>query len=367
MNTDTSWYEKLDKVHQYPAKFPLELASKYILEYSKPEDIVFDPFVGSGTTLLSASINDRYSYGIDINPIAVLLSKFKITYYSENALVNLDRFLSKLKCTDTFSYHGDLYDYKGIDHWFTSDVIKSLSCIKNEIETTFEENTPEEIFSKVVFSSIVNLVSNQESDTRYAAVEKDGLTAEYVLTCYCKKFTQIKKIIENITRSEEISSHSNAYLYNSKNSTDIIGNSKVNLIVTSPPYPNTYDYYLYHKHRMMWLGYDFKDSKGSEIGSRNEFSSHKQPSSNFTDDLKTILCECDKTMVHDAHAVIIIGDGIIRGELYDSLEHTLDICEEIGWKLEESSFVNLDQTSKSFNKGFRTKGKKEHTIIFRKS
>ena len=40
MNTDTSWYEKLDKVHQYPAKFPLELASKYILEYSKPEDIV---------------------------------------------------------------------------------------------------------------------------------------------------------------------------------------------------------------------------------------------------------------------------------------------------------------------------------------
>ena len=43
--------------------------------------------------------------------------------------------------------------------------------------------------------------------------------------------------------------------------------NSVDHIVTSPPYANTYDYYLYHKFRIQWLGYDVKEVQDNEIGS----------------------------------------------------------------------------------------------------
>ena len=64
--------------------------------------------------------------------------------------------------------------------------------------------------------------------------------------------------------------------------------------------------------------------------------------------------------------VIIIGDGKIQGEMYDSKENTIKVCEEIGWKLVDYSFTDLDETSRSFQASFRTNGKKEHVLTFQK-
>ena len=47
---------------------PIELMRRPILNNTKPGDTVFDPFLGSGTTLISAQSTDRICYGIDIDP-----------------------------------------------------------------------------------------------------------------------------------------------------------------------------------------------------------------------------------------------------------------------------------------------------------
>lgn len=57
---DKKWLEKLDKIHPYPAKFPVSTAEEYILRYSKVGDMVFDPFVGSGSSLLAG--NSKQSF-----------------------------------------------------------------------------------------------------------------------------------------------------------------------------------------------------------------------------------------------------------------------------------------------------------------
>ena len=44
-------------------------------------------------------------------------------------------------------------------------------------------------------------------------------------------------------------------------------NLRVQLVITSPPYPNAFDYFLYHRHRMFWLGYDPIVMSRKEIGS----------------------------------------------------------------------------------------------------
>jgi len=49
----------------HPAVFPKELAARCIRAYSKKGDIVFDPFLGSGTTLIAAAELGRRCFGMD--------------------------------------------------------------------------------------------------------------------------------------------------------------------------------------------------------------------------------------------------------------------------------------------------------------
>src|SRR5919206_1156899 len=87
--TDESWsFRQLRRTqtcylthdyHKYPAKFIPQLAQRLILENSNPGDLVCDPFMGSGTTLLEAILNSRRGYGSDIHPLSVLISKAKTT------------------------------------------------------------------------------------------------------------------------------------------------------------------------------------------------------------------------------------------------------------------------------------------------
>ncbi|WP_400205423.1 DNA methyltransferase [Candidatus Methanarcanum hacksteinii] len=359
------WFDKLDKFHPYPAKFPLKIALEHIQEYTKEGDTVYDPFVGSGTTLIASSMLNRFSFGCDINHIAVLLSKFKTSYYSPQDLCELSTFYQHLRSINCDNYNVVLNDYSSINHWFCKEAIAGLSILKNEISAYFDKDSSCDLFCKSVLSSIINIVSNQESDTRYAAIPRFDIKIQDVLDLFCKKYDSTKQIVEHTIRDKSILDHTDAYLCNSKETSRLI-NRKANMIVTSPPYPNTYDYYLYHKHRMLWLDYDFEESKNLEIGSRNEFSSKKQPSTNFTNDLTSIFEDCDRLLLDDSYIVIIIGDGVIRGDFYDSFEHTVDICDKLGWRLEKSFDLELDKTSRSFNKNFRTAGKKEHTIIFKK-
>lgn len=52
---------------KHPAKFPEELAEKFILFFTKKQEAVFDPFMGVGSAGVAASANDRQCFGIEIN------------------------------------------------------------------------------------------------------------------------------------------------------------------------------------------------------------------------------------------------------------------------------------------------------------
>ncbi len=57
-----------DKIaHKHPAIFPEKLAQDHILSWSNPGDLVYDPFLGSGTVALMAELNDRNFLGSEIN------------------------------------------------------------------------------------------------------------------------------------------------------------------------------------------------------------------------------------------------------------------------------------------------------------
>jgi DNA modification methylase len=55
-------------VLRHPAKFPETLAMEFITYFTKPNEVVFDPMVGTGSTLVAALRTGRHSYGIELNP-----------------------------------------------------------------------------------------------------------------------------------------------------------------------------------------------------------------------------------------------------------------------------------------------------------
>ena len=64
---------------EHPAQFPIELAERLVLALTQPGEVVLDPFMGVGSTLLAAMLHDRKGIGVDINPRYVDIAKERVS------------------------------------------------------------------------------------------------------------------------------------------------------------------------------------------------------------------------------------------------------------------------------------------------
>src|ERR671928_1719504 len=65
--------------HPYSAKYIPQIPNRLISNFTEKNDLVLDTFMGSGTTLVESKILGRNAIGIDVNPLACLISKVKTT------------------------------------------------------------------------------------------------------------------------------------------------------------------------------------------------------------------------------------------------------------------------------------------------
>lgn len=72
--------------YRYPARFSPKFAEAAIAFFTEPGEIVYDPFMGSGTTLVEAMRLGRRSLGTDLNSLAVFISRTKATLYTDDDL-----------------------------------------------------------------------------------------------------------------------------------------------------------------------------------------------------------------------------------------------------------------------------------------
>jgi len=69
--------------YRYPARMSPEFARAAITLYSEPHDVILDPFLGGGTTVVEALANGRRSIGVDLNPLATFVASAKTTPLSK--------------------------------------------------------------------------------------------------------------------------------------------------------------------------------------------------------------------------------------------------------------------------------------------
>lgn len=350
--------DSLSSIHPYPARFINEIPRTLIEELGCPDNSgVLDPFCGSGTTLVEAQRKGLFSIGIDLNPIACLISTVKVSPMPTDFITIVDMVYT----TSIEAFQGEMKipQIPNLDHWFKKDIQKALSCILDRIERVTDETAKNAL--KLALSSVIVRVSNQESDTRYAAIDKKH-TAKDVFDNFknaSKKLYEAKKASQIIANTRIIESD----ILNIK--VNDIGR-KIGLIITSPPYPNAYEYWLYHKYRMWWLGFDPIKVRTYEIGARPHYMKKNGQTEvdfyNQMDKVFDLSCNC---LIAEGHICFVIGRSIIKGREINNAELITDIAKKHGLVLVADIEREIASTRKSFNLSYG-KIKTENVLIYRK-
>jgi hypothetical protein len=85
----TAGQRQAHSIHEvsYRACFKAQLPEFFIERLTKPGDVVFDPFMGRGTTPVQAALMGRQAFGNDINPLSVLLTRPRLRPIELSAVV----------------------------------------------------------------------------------------------------------------------------------------------------------------------------------------------------------------------------------------------------------------------------------------
>ncbi|MDD4210647.1 MAG: DNA methyltransferase [Bacteroidales bacterium] len=357
--------------HPYPAKFTPQIVNKFFNLYCKKGFSILDPFCGSGTTLVEGVLNGMASVGIDLNPIAFIISKAKSTHYSDSEIQIVKDFMSEIQSkinkglfsNNNYNKNGiEIPDFPNRDHWFQKNVSYELATLKNKIDAFQNENVKTLFYS--AFSKIIVKVSNQDSEVRYTAKNKnhpDGIVySSFVDTVSGYLMALNSKEHSIIEKSEVYNGDTFEVL---KNLTE----NNFDFVITSPPYINTFDYYLYHKQRMFWLGYDHRPVRQKEIGNHHRIDTKKFEiaKAEYIESMTQIMNELSRVSKPNSYFVMIIGDGIVEGTTIDMSQVITEICEHCNYSVENIESVNLSDITRSFNKKFSNAPKKEHTITLK--
>jgi site-specific DNA-methyltransferase (cytosine-N4-specific) len=355
---DSGKLKDLHTIHPYPAKFIAELPRALIKSLDLPENSwVLDPFCGSGVTLVEAQKNGMPAIGIDLNPIACLISRVK----TQSLTSSIEQIaLRALKSASRFTLSESHESIPNLAHWFKPEVSLRLSQIIQSIDSLALEGEVIDAL-RLAISSIIVRVSNQESDTRYAAVSNNlnisdvdrlFLSAAKKIDLNCidqNQETEVKVINADITKVSRM---------------DI--DVPVGLVVTSPPYPAAYEYWLYHKYRMFWLGYDPISVRENEIGARPHYY-RKKPASieDFSAQMMQVSELVYSQMVSGGFYCIVIGNSKIHGKVYNNAELVMSVGKETGFTVADKIERTVASSRKSFNLA-HARLKKETIVVLRK-
>lgn len=323
--------------HRYPAKFIPQLARRIIVENSSVDDVVLDPFCGSGSAVLEALMSDRLAYGSDINPLAYLITKAKTMPIQPDTLESAREYLfNSLKYYQTASIDSIP---KGVFFWFPENAILELNAILHAINSLDDEDV--RTFFLCAFSHILKGCSywNMHSIKPHRELGKFAKAQANPIDVFrrhgLKMQSRNEELYDMLPDVDDFDSRKRVEISDAKKLS--LGNKVVSLVVTSPPYVTSYEYADIHQLTMMWLGKLFSTEQLRRIfiGSASRKEMHGQLMSYIAYDIIARLSrkddglgrsvaayfsdmqECFKEMARvlepSGKIAIVIGNTTLRG------------------------------------------------------
>jgi DNA modification methylase len=334
-------HNEIEGLHPYPAKFVAEIPRALLDALPIPPGAsVFDPYCGSGTTVVECQKRGLISVGVDLNPIACLISRVKTSPLPAGIIPALEKVLMRSQTHD----NPPIPPIPNLDHWFLRPIQRALASLREAIASAKPQY--HDLFN-LALSSIIVRVSNQESDTRYAAIEKN-VDAKDVYFLFKRAVHRLTDALgqRDYPLSQVRVIESDTLELQPEN----VG-ARVGLVITSPPYPNAYEYWLYHKYRMWWLGYDPLAVKAHEIGARAHFfkGGGHHTAENFIEQMTITFRLLANVMVPGGYACFIVGRSKIHGAIIDNSAIVERAADKFGFQRAFSTERVLSPNRKSFN------------------
>lgn len=348
--------------HKFPAKYIPEIPRWGILKFSKQNASILDPFCGSGTTNVEARLHKRNSYAIDVDPIALLLTKVKTTPLDEKELYKAKNQLVRAIYSNE---KANIPDFPNRNYWFKSDVLQDLGVITSCIQSI--DNPDIRGFFLVCLSAILKEVSNADPKFLYALAisRKMRERANWNRKIDAKK-TFVEKVNELTPKMMLFSKTCpEGYFVRiiGKDAKEIdLPSESVDLAMTSPPYCNAVDYPRAHQLQIYWFGLwkgRLSELKRAYIGTEQvlakEYAKLKHYGNPRLDeilediyqvdrkrsyiiykyfmDMKMNFLEVKRVLKLGGHYVVAVADNIVRKVPVPTHTILMDIAQEVGFSI----------------------------------
>lgn len=349
---------------KYPCRFIPEIPRWGLRKYLNNRDSasVFDPFSGSGTTLLESVINGYHGYGTEIDSIAKLLIKVKTTKLSRDELDYIEKYFNTiLQRLNSENIKISKPAINNLEHWFSGEAIENLGKLLTLINEAKYEKARD--FFKVCFISIIKRVSYADdmSPKPYVSskiIKNPPNVVDEFISVFKKYFIAISELSDLPFKNKVTILDGDALNFESE--------TKFDIAITSPPYINAFDYARVMRLENLWLGVltedDLKKKKRKYVGTEQittaseimdlEILKESCLLNNYYEEIYTIDkrralivkrffsdMKSNLKLVYDklkinARYMIVIGNSTIRGVEIESWKVLLDIAENIGFEKE---------------------------------
>lgn len=241
-------YKEIHSWFPYLAGFSDDLVENIINEYNiTTRHKIFVPFAGSGTTLLSAKQRNIFSEGTEINPFVSFVANTKL--FSE---YNFSEVLNEKQNIKEFTKYYTDYEitdniFELIKTAFSPKILKKLLFLKKAILTIKNINVRNLFLLALIV--ILKKVSNYKNFAPYFELKEIPLNDADVFDIY---FIQLSKMLQDI---ENYNNTTYAHVYEQSASKLQNIETKFDLILTSPPYLNNWDYSWITKIELFFLDF----------------------------------------------------------------------------------------------------------------
>ena len=357
---------------------------------------VFDPFSGSGTTLLAARHSNLSSFGVDVNPISVLVSKVENEKYNN---LDIRNFKNEIEILKSVSRSNDVFQtsFDLANKVFNFEILQALLQLKFHIKKIDNVKVQNAFF--VAWLAIIEDVSNikkegngikyknrKRTPNGYINIDKDIWEKQvfpenkfqFVKT---KLINHLDIILEDLKNNFGNSEKQPQIFKGNCLEFDKYFSDEIQLTFYSPPYCNSFDYFEIHKVDL-WLGDFIKDKEEfrllrntgfrsntnalnhKSIFYRNEYVENlislfdydrlwnkRIPSvvRGYFDDTYILLKKLYHQTIKGGNVGIVVGNSAYSGVIIPSDVLIAEIAKEVGFKV-KNIFVTRHLTTSSQQK-----------------
>lgn len=253
-------------LQSYAAKCPPPLVRYGLSYYSKPNELVLDPMVGSGTTLVEAGLLQRHAIGYDIDPLACLIAQVKALPLDDDKIATAAESIIRRTQRDVvaLSMHQHAAalceraippEFYNRDHWFQPQVSQHLALLSYHLR---ESKAPKAVrdFLWLAFASTIlakHSVANARDIIHSRAHYFEHAEPPNVLKKFVRRVELMRQKMIEYRKRRDTSVKLNISARRGDARRLRLDEESADLIFTSPPYATALDYTRAHYLAVAWM------------------------------------------------------------------------------------------------------------------